>query len=61
MWYILGEFDSSKVANALLEKRRGVFGVLKMWLFFRNLVKSEDNETKLWCEAAFYAAQTPSR
>lgn len=22
------------------------------------LVKSEDNETKLWCEAAFYAAQT---
>ena len=22
------------------------------------LAKSEDNETKLWCEAAFYAAQT---
>ena len=32
--------------------------IIKKCLDKAALAKSEDNETKLWCEAAFYAAQT---
>lgn len=41
--------------NEMMKKARVV---IKKCLDKAALAKSEDNETKLWCEAAFYAAQT---
>ena len=39
----------------MMKKSRAI---IKKCLDKAVLAKSEDNETKLWCEAAFYAAQT---
>jgi hypothetical protein len=39
----------------MMKKSRAI---IKKCLDKAALAKSEDNETKLWCEAAFYAAQT---
>lgn len=39
----------------MMKKSRAV---IKKCLDKAALAKSEDNETKLWCEAAYFAAQT---
>lgn len=41
--------------NEMMKKSRAV---IKKCLDKAALAKSEDNETKLWCEAAYFAAQT---